>query len=187
MIRESTSLPRLRRVDPAWAETLRSSRPDTSGPTTLEPLGELEFVLARRYDATRGQLFATLTEPARLRRWLGVGQRWRLEDCALDLRVGGAWSMLWQGPLGQQLGARGLCRDVLRPQTAAFTLHLHAPWGALDALATIDLSESRGGTALLLTVRFRTRAQRDAALRSPLAGVLAHSLGRLASVVADEL
>lgn len=187
MIRETSSITRLRRVEPAWAETLRSSRPDTSGPTSLEPLGELEFVVARRYEASRGQVFAALTEPARLRRWLGVGQRWRLEDCELDLCVGGAFRMLWQGPLGQQIGAQGLCRDVLRPHTATLTMHLHAPWGAPEGLLTVDLAESRGGTALLVTARFRTRAQRDGALRSPLAGVLAHSLGRLAPVLSDEL
>ena len=187
MIRETRSFHPLRRVEPAWAETLRSTRPETSGPTTLEPLGELEFVVARRYEATRGQLFATLTEPARLRRWLGVGQRWRLESCELDLRVGGGWRMLWQGPMGQQIGAQGLCRDVLRPHTASFTLHVHAPWGAPEGLVTLDLAESRGGTALLVTARFRSRARRDAALLSPLAGVLAHSLGRLATVVAGEV
>jgi uncharacterized protein YndB with AHSA1/START domain len=187
MIRETRTLPPLRRVQPAWAETLRSTRPETSGPTTLEPLGELEFVVARRYEATRGQLFAALTEPARLRRWLGVGRRWRQAECELDLRVGGTWRMLWHGPLGQQIGAHGLCRDVLRPHTASFTLDLLAPWGTSDGLLTLDLAESRGGTALLLTARFRSRAQRDAALLSPLAGVLAHSLGRLAPVVADEL
>lgn len=186
MIRETTPAPRLRRVEPAWAETLRSTRPQTSGPTTLEPLGELEFLVARRYEVSRGQLFAALTEPARLRRWLGVGQRWRLESCELELSVGGTWRMLWQGPLGQQIGAHGLCRDVLRPRTASFTMHLHAPWGSPDGDLTLDLSESRGGTALVVTARLETRVQRDAALLSPLAGVLAHSLGRLAPVVAGE-
>lgn len=187
MILHTSSLSRSRRVDPAWAETLRSIRPDTSGPTTLEPLGELEFLLARRYDVTRGQLFAALTEPARLRRWLGAGRRWRLESGEVDLCVGGTWNLVWQGPMGQEIGVHGLVRDVRRPCTASFTLQLYAPWGELDGLATVDLSESRGGTALLVTLRFRTRAQRDLALRSPLAGVLAHSLGRLTNVAADEL
>ena len=59
MIRESTAPSLLHPVEPAWVETLRSTRPDTSGPTRLEPAGELEFVVARRYEATRGQLFAT--------------------------------------------------------------------------------------------------------------------------------
>jgi uncharacterized protein YndB with AHSA1/START domain len=186
MILRSVPAIRSRRVDPAWAETLRSTRPDTSGPTTIEPLGELEFVLARRYESARGQLFAALTEPASLRRWLGVGRRWRMVECELDLRVGGAWRSLWHGPLGQELGAHGLVRDVRRPSTAALTLHLHAPWGELEGLATLDLSESRGGTALLVTVRSRTRALRDAALRGPLPGVLAHSLARLANVAAAE-
>jgi uncharacterized protein YndB with AHSA1/START domain len=186
MILRSLPAPSARRVDPAWAETLRSFRPDTSGPTTLEPLGELEFVLARRYDAARGQLFAALSEPARLRRWLGVGRRWRLVEGELDLRVGGAWSLIWRGPLGQEIGARGLVRDLRRPSTATFTLHLHAPWGEFEGLATVDVSESRGGSALLVTLRLRSRAERDQALRSPLAGVLAHSLGRLGAVVSDE-
>jgi uncharacterized protein YndB with AHSA1/START domain len=187
MIREFNAPTRLRAVEPGWVETLRSSRPDTTGPTRLEPSGELEFVVARRYEATRGQLFAALTETARLRRWLGVGQRWRLETCELDLRVGGAWRMLWSGPLGQQIGARGLCRDVLRPQSATFTMHVVAPWGEHEGLLSADLSDSRGGTALVVTAGFATRARRDGALLSPLSGALAHSLGRLAPVVADEL
>ena len=185
MIQESTA-PSLRFVEPAWVETLRSTRPDTSGPTRLEPAGELEFLVARRYEATRGQLFATLTEPARLGRWLGVGLRWRMETCELDLCVGGTWRMLWSGPMGQQIGAHGLCRDVLRPLSATFTLHLDAPWGQHEGTLAWDLSDSRGGTALVVTVGFATRARRDAAILSPLAGVLAHSLGRLGPVVAGE-
>lgn len=187
MIRESNAPSFLRAVEPAWIETLRSTRPDTTGPTRLEPAGELEFVVARRYEATRGQLFATLTEPARLRRWLGVGQRWRMLECEFDLCVGGAWRMLWRGPMGQEIGAHGLCRDVLRPQSATFTAHVHAPWGEHQGLISLDVSDSRGGTALVLTASFATRARRDAALLSPLSGVLAHSLGRLAPVVAEEL
>lgn len=187
MISETASFPLLRLVRPAWAETLRSTRPDSSSPTSLEALGELDFVVARRFDATRGQLFAALTEPRNLRRWLGVSGRWRLETCELDLCVGGTYRLLWLGPLGQQIGALGHCHDVLRPRAACFTLQLLAPWGAHEGELSFGLSDSRGGTALVVTASFQTRAQRDAALLSPLSSVLAHSLARLAPVVDDEL
>src|SRR3954447_3197630 len=75
---------------------------------------DTDIVLTREFDAPRGLVFAALTRPELLTRWFGA-RGWNLTECAVDLRVGGAWRFVSLGPDGTRMGQGGVYRVIEPP------------------------------------------------------------------------
>jgi hypothetical protein len=60
------------------------------GTTTVSRTADTVITIRRRFDAPAGSVFAALTTPDLLRRWMSAGGR-ELVECQVDLRKGGSY------------------------------------------------------------------------------------------------
>ncbi len=69
---------------------------DTETLTVTAP-GDREIVMTRVFDAPRDLVFDAWTRPELLSRWLLGPPGWTMPVCEIDLRVGGAFRIVWRG------------------------------------------------------------------------------------------
>ena len=104
--------------------------------------GDREVLMTRVFDAPRTLVFEALTKPELLKRWFGP-REWTLAECEIDLRVGGAWRFLSQGPDGRAMGMRGVYREIVPSERLQYTESFDDFAAAGDALVTVTLEERR--------------------------------------------
>ena len=121
--------------------------------------GRYELVHRRRFDAPRAELFAALTEPARLRQWLRAGGR-ALATCEADVRTGGSYRYVFRGGEGPELEMRGDYREVVPNERIVHTeAYTDVDWEPL--VVTTELADAPGGTLLTVTTWHPTEEARD--------------------------
>jgi len=157
-----------------WAGTLDVTLPS---PT--------EVVLTRRFEAPRRLVFAALSRCDLLRRWLGA-DGWQLDECAVDLRVGGAWRFVSHDAGGAPMAHGGTYTVVEPPDRLAYTESYDDSWVPGEALVTHRLSERAGTTTLRTTIRYASAEARDAVLASPMRTGVTQGYDRLATLLAGD-
>jgi uncharacterized protein YndB with AHSA1/START domain len=151
---------------------------------TVSTPTDSQIVLTREFDARRHLVFDALTRPDLLRRWHGA-RGWHLVECDVDLRVGGAWRFVSQGPGGDRMGQGGVYREILPPARLVYTELFDDQSYPGETLITHELLERAGRTTLTSTLRFATREGRDRVLAYPMARGVAESYDRLTDVLHD--
>lgn len=129
---------------------------------------EREIVLSRTFNAPRQRVFDAFTQPALLRRWLGVHGGATLAVCDMDLRVGGAYRWTWRLPNGRTMGMRGEVLDLAMGHRLALSEEFDDPWYPGAATSSIVLTETTSGTILVQTAKYESREARDGVLASPM-------------------
>jgi uncharacterized protein YndB with AHSA1/START domain len=127
-----------------------------------------EIAMTRTFDAPRNLVYDAWTKPELLKRWLGVFGDWSLAVCEVDARKGGSYRFLWHGPQGATMGMRGTYRDVVRNERLVSTEKYDEPWYEGEAVGTVEFVERGGKTTITQTVKYASRAVRDAVLKSPM-------------------
>lgn len=151
---------------------------ETSGLKVSTP-SDLEIVMTRSFRAPRRLVWDAMTRPELVRRWMFTPPGWSWGVCEMDVRVGGAFRWVWNGPDGRvALSIRGEHREVDPPRKIVHTERMEMGPGACGAehgceqsppwelLATIELAEQAGVTHLRMTLLFPSKEARDAALAS---------------------
>ncbi|MFI9559626.1 SRPBCC family protein [Nonomuraea endophytica] len=151
---------------------------------TVEALGETEILMIRPFDAPRRLLWAALTDPSLVPRWLGA-QGWQIVRCEIDLRVGGAWRFVSAGPGGALMAHGGIYREIVVESRLVFTESYDDQWVAGESLTTQILDEHAGRTTLTTTIRYSSREVRDVALRSPMERGVGEGYNRLDTVLTN--
>ena len=144
---------------------------------------EREIAMTRVFDAPRHLVFDAYTKPELVQRWLGAMAGWSWVECKIDLRVGGAYRYLWRGPNGEEMGMRGVYREIVAPERVVATEVYDQAWYQGDAVETLHLAEQGGKTTLTITVRYQSREVRDAVLKSPMERGMAAGLDKLAELL----
>ena len=152
---------------------------------TIAPWGDRELVLRRGFAAPRAQVFAALTRPALVRRWLVGPPGWTLAACEIDARPGGAYRYLWRAAAGGEVGTGGVYREVLAPDLLVHTEAVDTPWHRGEALVSTVLTSEGGGTVLRATLRYATHAAREAVRASPMERGVAAGYDRLDRLLAE--
>jgi uncharacterized protein YndB with AHSA1/START domain len=150
---------------------------------TVTTPSDREIALTRVLDAPRHLVFEAYTRPELLQRWLGVHAGWSWAVCEIDLRVGGAYRYVWRGPDGAEMGMGGVYREVVAPERIVATEKFDQSWYPGEAVSTVTLVERDGRTTLTLTVRYESRAARDAVLKSPMEQGVAAGFDKLAQLL----
>ncbi|HEX9705931.1 MAG TPA: SRPBCC family protein [Gemmatimonadales bacterium] len=156
----------------------------TAGTLQITAKGDRELVITRRFDAPCTLVFAALTKPELVKRWLGVFGGWSLAVCEIDLRVGGAYRYEWHGPKGARMGMRGVTREVTPPARWVATGRFDEAWYPGEEINTSVLVEQRGQTTLTNTVRYESQEARDMVLKSPMEKGMAAGYDNLEKVLA---
>lgn len=140
----------------------------TAGTLKVTTPSDREIMMTRVFDAPRSLVYEAYTKPELLKRWLGVHNGWSLELCEIDLRVGGRYRYIWRGPNGEEMGMRGVYREVTPPARVVATEVFDQSWYPGEAVGTVEMAEQGGRTTLTMTVRYDSREIRDAVLKSPM-------------------
>jgi uncharacterized protein YndB with AHSA1/START domain len=145
--------------------------------------GRHDIVLTRSFAAPRRLVFDAMTRPELLVRWHGA-QGWNLVVCEVDLRAGGAWRFVSEGPAGETMGTAGTFLEIDRPgrlvQTEAFD-----GWDEGEhAVITTVLDERDGRTTMTATARYPSQRRRDAILATPMERGAGQAYDRLAAALA---
>lgn len=145
-----------------------------------------EIMLARYFAAPPDLVFAALTTPDLLCRWYGA-HGWNLVACQIDLRVGGAWRYVSQGPNGERMVQSGVYRIVDAPRLLVATERFDDQSYEGESIVSHHLVERDGATKLTTTVRYASKAARDTVLRYPMARGVSETYERLDVVLAESL
>jgi uncharacterized protein YndB with AHSA1/START domain len=159
-----------------------------------------EFVATRVFDATAEAVFQAWAYPVQMAQWWGPHGFTNL-ICEMDVQPGGAWRIVMLGPDGVQHPAKGVFREVEKPQRLVMTLnHSELPeqWHdlvnpyrdksqpkpGLEAITTVTFQERDGKTTLTITLLFESTAVRDALRKIAMAEGWSQSLERLERLLA---
>src|SRR2546430_12392416 len=147
---------------------------------------EREHVLTREFAAPRGMVFGALTKPELVKRWLLGPPGWSMPVCDIDLRVGGKFRYVWQNDRdGTKMGMGGVYREIKAPERIVSTEKFDEAWYPGEAVGTLVLVEQGGRTTLTNTMRYESRAARDAVLKSGMESGVKASYDRLAGLLAS--
>ncbi|MDP9278498.1 MAG: SRPBCC family protein [Gemmatimonadota bacterium] len=144
-----------------------------------------ELAMIRSFDAPRGLVWDAWTKPELLKQWLGVRGGWTFAVCEVDLKVGGKYRYVWRGPSGAEMGMGGVFREVVKPQRLVATEKFDESWYEGDAMDTTTFVEQGGKTTVTTTVKYASKAVRDAVLKSPMESGVAESYNKLDEVLAS--
>ncbi|HSM94302.1 MAG TPA: SRPBCC family protein [Anaeromyxobacteraceae bacterium] len=145
--------------------------------------GDRGIVMSRVFDAPREVVFEAYVRPELVQHWLGVGGGWEMAVCIIEPRVGGTWRFVWNGPKGEQMGWRGVCRELTPPERIKTVDSFDQPWFQGTEVGTLAFSELGSRTLLTATLEYETREARDSVLASPMAEGMAASYDRLAGIL----
>lgn len=138
-----------------------------------------EIAMARTFNAPRELLFKAWTTPELLKRWLYGPEDWRLMDCEIDLKVGGAIRWVWRHQDGGSMGLRGVYREIAAPDKLVFTEIFDDNWTGGETLVTLTFVESAGKTTVTQSILYVSKAARDGALKSGMEEGMAVGYDRL--------
>src|SRR5437588_692880 len=129
----------------------------SAGTLQLTAPGERDIVMTRVFDAPCQLVFDAHTKPELVKHWLLGPPGWSMPVCEIDLRVGGAYRFAWRSADGNEMGMRGVYREIVTPERFVATEKFDEPWYHGEALVTNTLAEQGGGkTTLTLTVRYES-------------------------------
>jgi uncharacterized protein YndB with AHSA1/START domain len=155
-----------------------------AGKLQITTPSDRELAMIRSFDAPRSLLWDAWTKPELLKQWLGVRGGWTFAVCEVDLKVGGKYRYVWRGPSGAEMGMGGVFREVAKPERLVATEKFDESWYEGDAMDTTTFVERGGQTTVTTTVRYASKAVRDAVLKSPMESGVAESYNKLDEVLA---
>jgi uncharacterized protein YndB with AHSA1/START domain len=136
-------------------------------PLEIATPSDEEIRITRSFDAPRMMVWDAYTRPELVKRWLGAMPGWSWAQCEMDVRKDGKYRWVWRGPEGVELGVGGVYREVVPGERLVSTERYDQQWYEGDAVGTVEFSEAKGRTTLVTTLRYASKAVRDAVLQSP--------------------
>lgn len=140
-----------------------------------------EIVLTRVFDAPRQLVYDAFSKPELLKRWFGP-RGWWLSVCEVDLRVGGGFRFVLRGPEGQEMGMRGVYRELAPPERSVHMESFDDFPG--ESQVTAVFTEQDGKTTLTATVSYPSKEVRDIVLQTGMEHGAAESYDKLAELLA---
>jgi uncharacterized protein YndB with AHSA1/START domain len=154
--------------------------PTSTSGTVFSTPSDREVAWTRSFAAPRERVFRAFTEPEHVQRWMLGPEGWTMPVCEMDLRVGGEWRCVWRNGDGEEFTIQGVFREIERPARLVYTESMMGS----EAVQTVVLTEEGGITTVVSSLRYGSRAERDAAIATGMAEGASQSYDRLAEVLA---
>jgi uncharacterized protein YndB with AHSA1/START domain len=155
---------------------------DSVGATGFATPSDTEIEVTRVVDAPRELVFDCWTKPEHIMKWMLGPPGWTMPVCEVDLRPGGSWHFVWRAEGGMELDMHGVYREIAPPERLVSTESWGGDWP--ETLNTVVCSEEGGKTLVTATMRYPSKAARDAALESGMREGMALSFDRLDAYLA---
>jgi uncharacterized protein YndB with AHSA1/START domain len=147
-----------------------------------------DIVMTRDFAARRELVWATMTKPEYLRRWLFGPDGWALTECRDDGRAGGTFRYEWKHDDGRAMAMTGTIREFEPPvrsvRTETFEFGCVPQSG--DQHCTLTLAESNGVTSMTLTTRFPSKEARDGMIAAGMERGVRAGYDRIDAILAAE-
>src|SRR5260370_15213988 len=140
-----------------------------------------EIVMTRVFDAPRTLVFDAFSKPELAKPWFGP-RGWPLVVCEVDQRVGGGVRFVMRGPDGNDMGMRGVYREIAPPERSVHMESFDDYPG--ESQVTGVFVEQGGKTTLTVTVLYPSREVRDIVIKSGMEHGAAESYDKLAELLA---
>ncbi len=126
---------------------------------------EPTITMSRVYDAPREVVSAAMTEARHVSQWWG-GPGFSNPVCEIDARPGGLWKHVMRLPDGHELLMNFVFLDVEKPTRLVWQNvdHGQRNEGMPDPVITVTFEDMGRRTMWKMVARFRTLAERDAAI-----------------------
>jgi uncharacterized protein YndB with AHSA1/START domain len=122
------------------------------GSASVEFPNELDVVLTRAFDAPRELVFDVMTQAQHVVHHFAPFDE-EMTVCEIDLRVGGSYHYVMVTKDGRECSFRGTFLEVERPSRSVSTW-IFEGWEGVEAIETMDLTETDGVTTLTHTMSF---------------------------------
>ncbi len=129
------------------------------GSAVIEFPNDLEVRVTREFDAPIDLVFDVLTTPEHVNHWFAPFED-KMTACAIDLRVGGNYHMVFVTPDGIECSFRGTFLEIERPTRTVETWFFEG-WPGVEAVETVTLVEADGATKMTNSLVFCDQAGRD--------------------------
>jgi uncharacterized protein YndB with AHSA1/START domain len=143
---------------------------------------DTEITMTRLFDAPRHLVFEAMTKPEHIRKWWGIlDDGYSVPVCEMDLRPGGKWRFVGQGPKGQAPDFYGVVHEVVPPERMVYT-EIFAPFPDVESVVTAVLTQEGGKTRLSVSCTYPSRDVRDMVMKTGMERGAAISYDRLEDV-----
>ena len=164
----------------------QATKPKHKSTVTLP--NDRDVVVVRAFNAPRALVFDAWTSPKLLQRWMLGPPGWTMPVCEMDVRPGGKFKWRWRSEEnGSEFGFSGEFREVVRPSRIVH-VERYEPGdvgGEMgEALVTSELTEKNGVTTQTMTIRYESKAVRDAALKTGMTDGMEMSFQKLDELLA---
>jgi uncharacterized protein YndB with AHSA1/START domain len=155
-----------------------------TGNTTTTRTSDTEITVRRRFAAPPARVFAALTEPDSLRKWMSAGGR-ELVESKVDLRPGGSYRHVFRSSKGATFGMYGTYREVVPGRRIVHTEAYDGyDWEPL--VTTTVLQEDGNGTTLVMTILYPNKKICDTDFPN-VESAAAEGFNRLDKLLAEEV
>lgn len=131
--------------------------PRNDAPSVTFP-NDLEVVITREFDAPLQLVFDVFTRPEHVRRTIAPFDE-TVTEVSIDLRVGGEYRYTFVTPEGVACSFRGTYLEIDAPHRTVETWHFEG-WAGVEAIETLELTETATGTAVRISLAFADAAGR---------------------------
>jgi len=127
------------------------------------------IVLTRTFNAPSRLVWAAMTDPLKMRRWMLAPPGWTLAVCECEVRVGGALKLTWKTEdTDPVMTLQGVFTEVVPHErmvhTETMVMGSGEPCGSL--VETHEFEERNGVTTMRITQAYDSKAARDGAISS---------------------
>lgn len=139
-------------------------------PAEVSTPSDREVLVKRSFDAPVALVWRAYTEPDLMRRWLTAMPGWTMPVCEMTTDVGGKYRWRWRHEEnGQEFGFAG---EMLEVDLHSRIMHTQAfdpgnlgeSMGGEPSIITVTFDESNGITNVATSIKFASKADRDAAV-----------------------
>ena len=140
-------------------------------PAEVSTPSDREVLVKRSFDAPVALVWRAYTEPALMVRWLTAMPGWSMPVCEMSTAVGGTFRWRWRHDAdGQEFGFMG---EILEVALHAKLVHTqsydpgNSEFGSMGdepTIITVTFHETNGITHVATSLRYASKADRDAAI-----------------------
>lgn len=160
-------------------------------PAEVSTPSDREVLVKRSFDASVELVWQAYTDPALMRRWLTAMPGWTMPVCEMTADVGGKYRWRWRNDENdQEFGFTGEMLEVALHSKIVHTQifdpgNLGESMGGEPSIITVTFNEADGITAVATSIKFASKADRDAAISTGMTDGMEMSYQALDGVLAN--
>ena len=160
-------------------------------PAEVSTPSDQEVLVKRSFDATADLVWRAYTEPALMRRWLTAMPGWSMPVCEMTTEVGGKYRWRWRDEAnGVEFGFTG---EMLEVEPGSKIVHtqeydpgtMGGSMGDGASVITVTFNEADGITDVSTSIKFASKADRDAAVSTGMTDGMEMSYKQLDEVLGE--